>query len=121
MLLAGKRKSPTAAFVYALVPGTFCIMGIGHFYTRRRLRGAFLLAIGFVLGLLAWASVFGVVAHMEDAFLDYFVVSLLFVVPFAALLSWSAFDAAKQARLFNARALVTRPKDDVEGGTREEP
>ena len=95
------QKSPRLAFLLALIPGMFCIMGLGHFYVRKRARGLVLLIVGFFLGLLAWVSLSMVFSESEYDPIIYLITTMIFWAPFIAILLWSAFDASKQATKFN--------------------
>jgi TM2 domain-containing membrane protein YozV len=95
------QKNPRLAFLLALIPGLFTIMGLGHFYGKRTGRGVILLLIGFFPGLLAWISLSMIFTETDYEPIIYAITSMVIWALFASLLLWSAFDASKQARRFN--------------------
>jgi hypothetical protein len=95
------QKSPRLAFMLALIPGIFCIMGLGHFYVRRMVKGFVLLVVGFFIGLFSWVILFMAFTETEYEPAVYAIAAMIFWAPFIAVLLWSAFDAFKQAQKFN--------------------
>jgi hypothetical protein len=112
------QKSTKLAFFLAFLPGLFCIMGLGHFYAKKVIKGVILLVIGFFPGLLAWVSLFMVFTETKYEISVYIIMTMFLWAIFAALLLWSAFDASKQVRKFNALPpeKLLRSKDGLSDG-----
>ena len=96
------QKSARLAFLLAFVPGFFCIIGLGHFYTKRIVKGIILLFVGFFVGTFAWVSLSMVFTESRFETIAYVITAMVFWAIFMAILLWSAFDASKQAKKYNA-------------------
>ena len=86
----------------AFLPGLFCIMGLGHFYTKRITKGFILLFVGFFAGLFAWVGLSMVFTETRFDTISYVFTAMIFWAIFLAILLWSAFDASREAKKYNA-------------------
>jgi hypothetical protein len=98
------QKNPRLAFLLGLLPGAFCIMGLGHFYTKRYVKGVVLLFVGFFLGAFAYVALFEAFTPNEYGLTVNLFTAVILAAPFVAVLLWQAFDASNQAKRFNATA-----------------
>ncbi|MFY3739738.1 MAG: hypothetical protein HMLIMOIP_000157 [Candidatus Nitrosomirales archaeon] len=88
-----KIKRSGLVFLLALLPGFFCIMGMGHFYLRRIGSGILILIVGlgagmFLVGFFVFSGGFAVSIPLQ----------LFFLAPYLALNIWQAYNAYKIAK-----------------------
>ena len=91
-------KSPRMAMILAAVPGLLGVMGMGHIYMGKYLKGFILLISGGFFALLSLASIILIFMPDEFSLGVKVVTAAILSVPFLALFLWQLFDAPKPAR-----------------------
>ncbi len=95
---AVQQKDPGIAAILALLAGVFGLMGMGHIYLGRIIRGLVILVGGIVLWSLAvfflFAGVFGPTGIL-------WIFSLVCVIAVLGLLVWQTYDAYALAKQYN--------------------
>jgi len=94
------QKSPHMALMLSSL-GILGIMGLGHFYVRKIVKGAVLLLLGFFLAALAYVSLLGIGMDDQYSLAVEVMTSAMFWALFLGVLSWQAWDAFKSAKIFN--------------------
>jgi TM2 domain-containing membrane protein YozV len=90
-----RGKSPRLAMILAGVPGLLGVMGIGHIYMGKYLKGFILLILGGFLALLSLASIILVFMPDEFSLGAKVVTAAIMSAPFLGLFLWQLFDAPK--------------------------
>jgi len=98
----GAKKNEVAILLFALLPGFLGILGIGHFFVRRALRGISFLILGIALSLFGMSLLSG--DTDDPTWSLYSRLSLVLVALFVFSWIWQAWDAWRWARKYN-RAL----------------
>ena len=74
------------------------MMGLGHIYMRKYVKGIVLFLVGGFLALLSLASIYLMFQPNEFSLEVNIVTAAIFTVPFLILLVWQMFDAPKPSR-----------------------
>ena len=90
-----RGKSPRLAMILAGVPGLLGVMGMGHIYMGKYLKGFILLILGGFLALLSLASIILVFMPDEFSLGAKVVTAAILSAPFLGLFLWQLFDAPK--------------------------
>ncbi|MCG7845118.1 MAG: zinc ribbon domain-containing protein [Methanomassiliicoccales archaeon] len=90
-------KNPRLAFILGLMLGFMGLMGIGHLYMGKRMKGVALLLIGGFLAMLSLVSVLTIFGPSEYALEVRVVTAALLSAPYLVLQLWQAFDAPKSS------------------------
>jgi TM2 domain-containing membrane protein YozV len=96
-----ERKSPGTAAVLALILGFIGLLGIGHIYVGRLVRGIVVLIVGIISLLLTFL---GLIASTEVGFaleMEGLRILGLFGILYLGLWIWQIFDAYDLAKEFN--------------------
>lgn len=91
-------KNPRTATILAAVFGLLGMMGIGHLYMRKYVKGVVLLFVGAFLALISLVSIIMLFTPHEYPVWAYLVTAVFFSAPFLLLYAWQMLDAARPKR-----------------------
>ena len=90
-------KNPRTAMLLAAL-GLLGMMGFGHIYMKKFIKGFMLFFVGGFLALMSLASIYLIFQPSQFSLEVNIVTAAIFSVPFLILLVWQLFDAPKPPR-----------------------
>jgi TM2 domain-containing membrane protein YozV len=91
-------KNPRLATKLAAVLGLLGIMGIGHLYMRKPIKGILLLFIGGFFALLSSVSIIMIFQPSEFSMIVRVITAAMMSAPFLLIYLWQVFDAPKPSK-----------------------
>ena len=88
-------KNPRVATILAAAMGLLGMMGIGHLYMKKYVKGMVLLMVGGFLAIMSLVSIMMLFTPDQFSFGVHFMATVLMSAPFLLLYLWQVFDAPK--------------------------
>jgi hypothetical protein len=100
-------KNPRMAIIMAAVFGLLGMMGIGHLYMRKYIKGTVLLVFGAFFALVSLVSVIMIFAPDQYSVWVHIVTAAVMSAPFLLLYAWQVFDAPRPKRYKVAKEMFS--------------